>query len=162
MKLYRVTNEKFADSYNGMGASYDVGARWNSAGTPVIYFALDMATAMVEAANYHTSPRLIPPSHCKAIYTTDENISMELFDVANLPPDWNKMPYPASTQVIGDEFINSKRAALLYVPSAAINVDSEYMIAIANPLHPDIRKHNMITLIDKLKPVYSERMFQGL
>lgn len=159
MKLFRVTNARFAGTYNGLGASFDDGARWNSPGIAVIYFALDMGTAMVEAANYHTSPRLIPPSHCKAIYNADDDISMETLDPALLPPDWNRMPYPPSTQKIGDEFLNSCRSALLLVPSAAVNVTSENLIAIANPHHADINK---ITLIEKLKPVYSSRMFTDL
>ncbi|MFM2481311.1 RES family NAD+ phosphorylase [Celerinatantimonas sp. YJH-8] len=160
MKLYRVTNERFADVFSGLGASFKDGARWNSPGIPVIYFALDMATAMLEAANYHTSPRLIPPSHCKAIYTADDSIRIEYFDSSQLPSDWNKMPYPTSTQRIGDAFLNAGKSALLYVPSAAVNLSSEYAIALANPHHDDI-KHKLV-LTDTLKPVYSARMFSGI
>ncbi|MFV8385238.1 RES family NAD+ phosphorylase [Vibrio parahaemolyticus] len=159
MKLYRVTNKKWADTFNGLGASYEDGARWNSAGYPVIYFALDLATAMIEAANYHPSPDLIPPSHCKAIYEVDDDILIEKLDPSLLPDDWDKMPYPKSTQVIGDAFLSSKSAAILLVPSVGVGVSSEYLIAVVNPNHPDINK---IRLIDTQQPVYSKRMFAGL
>jgi RES domain-containing protein len=158
MRLYRVTNINYADKFDGRGSSYEDGARWNSAGHPVIYFALDIATALIEAANYHPSPRLLPPSHCKAIYTTRSAVSVTKLDLAELPQDWQEMPYPTSTQYIGDRFLESKQALLLLVPSVAVGI-SEYKIAVANPRHPDIRK---IQLTETIQPVYSERMFQGL
>ncbi len=158
MKLYRVTNIKFADNFNGNGASFEDGARWNSAGQPVIYFGLDLGTALLEAANYHPSPRLIPASHCKAIYSAASDISVKTLSLDDLPDDWQKMPYPRSTQVIGDAFLQSKEALLLLVPSVAIGLH-ESCVAIANPLHPDIHK---ITLDEVIQPVYSPRMFSGL
>ena len=102
----------------------------------------------------------MPPSHCKAIYAADDTISIEYFDSSLLPSDWNKMPYPASTQAIGDAFLNAGKSTLLLVPSAAINLSSEYAIAIANPQHTDTQ--TKITLSDTLQPVYSARMFAGL
>ncbi len=159
MKLYRVTNKRWADVFNGLGASYEDGARWNSAGHPVIYFALDIATAMVEAANYHPSPDLIPASHCKAIYEADDDISIEKLDPSLLPSDWDLMPYPKSTQLIGDDFFMKNSAALLLVPSVGVGLSSEYLIAVANPNHPDMSK---IRLVVTQQPVYHERMFSGI
>ncbi|MBM7036124.1 RES family NAD+ phosphorylase [Vibrio ulleungensis] len=158
MNLYRVTNSKFANNFSGRGASFDDGARWNSAGNPVIYFALDMGTALVEAANYHPTPRLVPRTHCKAIYTVPNLVPIHRLDTNDLPDDWQSVPYPASTQRIGDQFLQAKQALLLIVPSVAIGL-SESSVAIANPLHPDI---NEIKLIECFSPVYSERMFSGL
>lgn len=100
MELYRVTNKRFADNFNGRGASFKDGARWNSTGNPVIYFALDLGTAMIGAANYHASPRLVPPSYCKATYLVEEGVSTEYLSAAHLPGYWDMMPYPKSTQRI--------------------------------------------------------------
>ncbi|CAM3766033.1 RES domain protein [Vibrio aerogenes CECT 7868] len=158
MKLYRVTNKCFADVYSGRGASFDDGARWNSAGHPVIYFALDMGTALVEAANYHPTPRLVPASHCKAIYNVSPEIAIKRLDQQQLPEDWQTMPYPQSTQQIGDEFLQSQQALLLLVPSVAVGI-GELSVAVANPLHPQI---SHITLEEIIQPVYSPRMFSGL
>lgn len=159
MKLYRVTNKKWAGSFNGLGASYEDGARWNSAGIPVIYFAMDMGTAMIEAANYHPAPGLIPSTHCKATYEIDDDISIEKLDPSLLPADWDKMPYPRSTQQIGDKFLTAGKTAILLVPSVGVGVSSEYLIAIANPNHPDINKFSLESTV---QPVYSERMFKGI
>lgn len=158
MKLYRVTNLKFADTFNGQGASFEDGARWNSPGHPVIYFGLDMSTSLVEAANYHPSPRLVPKSHCKAIYQVDDSVPMVKLDANDLPDDWQAMPYPSTTQKIGDSFLTAKDALLLLVPSVAVGV-GELLLAVANPLHPDIKK---IELLETIQPVYSDRMFTGI
>lgn len=159
MKLYRVTNERFANSFSGRGASFEDGARWNTAGHPVIYFALDLGTAMIEAANYHTSPRLVPPSYCKATYIVEEGVSIEYLDEPHLPNDWDMMSYPQSTQLLGDDFLVRAKSLFLIVPSVGVGSSNELKIAVANPLHPEITK---IQLIDKVKPVYSNRMFSGL
>ncbi|SHO57484.1 RES family NAD+ phosphorylase [Vibrio quintilis] len=158
MKLYRVTNKRFADVFTGRGASFDDGARWNSAGHPVIYFALDMGTALVEAANYHPTPRLVPASHCKAIYNVAPDVAIQRLDLQTLPDDWQTMPYPQSTQRIGDEFLQSQEALLLLVPSVAVGI-GELSVAVANPRHPQI---SQITLGQIIQPVYSPRMFSGL
>ncbi|MEG3765472.1 RES family NAD+ phosphorylase [Alteromonas sp. 14N.309.X.WAT.G.H12] len=159
MKLYRVTNQKFANIFNGKGASYEYGARWNSAGYPVIYFALDIGTAMIESANYNPSYRLIPPSHCKAIYSVDDKVTIKRLPAKTLPADWDKMPYSSTTQKIGDEFLSAQNSLFLLVPSVGAGLDDESKIAIANPNHPEIKK---IRLIRKIRPVYSDSMFSGL
>ncbi|MEL0638749.1 RES family NAD+ phosphorylase [Marinomonas sp. TI.3.20] len=159
MQLYRVTNDRFAANFNGKGASYEDGARWNSPGHPVIYFALDMATAMLEAANYHSSPKLIPPSHCKAMYSVEEGVSIEYLPQDDLPLNWDEMPHPSSTQSIGDDFLLRQDSLFLLVPSVGVGLQDELKIAIANPLHPEIQK---ISFIKSIKPVYSSRMFSGL
>lgn len=158
MRLYRVTNAAYAENFSGVGASFEDGARWNSPGHPVIYFALDMASALVEAANYHPSPRLIPHTHCKAIYELSKTIDIEKLDLNSIPSDWQDMPYPVSTQHIGDEFLMSRRALMLLVPSVAVGIN-EYKVAVFNPLHPQARG---VQLIDTIRPVYSSRMFEGL
>ena len=159
MKLYRVTNRKYASNFSGKGASFADGARWNHAGQPVIYFATDMATALVEAANYVPSPQLIPATYCKAIYEIDGEIPMIYLPPEDLPADWDAMPYPASTQAIGSLFLDNVSAALLMVPSVGVGVATEYNVAVANPNHPSIKS---ISLIDTIQPVYSHRMFKGL
>lgn len=158
MKLFRITNRLYANNFSGKGASFEDGARWNSAGHPVIYFGLNMATAMVEAANYLPNPRLVPVSHCKATYELPETVSSLELAISNLPDDWQDMPYPRSTQMIGDEFLMSQKALMLKVPSVAVGA-GEYAVAVVNPQHPDIHQ---IKLTGTEQPVYSTRMFSGL
>ena len=62
MQLYRICPQSYLQDFSGLGASYKDGARWNSAGLPVLYFALSPATVLLEMANYLPSPRLVPPT----------------------------------------------------------------------------------------------------
>lgn len=157
MKLYRVTNKRFADVFTYRGASFDDGARWNSAGHPVIYFALDMGTALVEAANYHPTPRLVPASHCKAIYNVAPDVAIQRLDLQTLPDDWQTMPYPQSTQRIGDEFCNHRKHCSCWYPvspSASANFPS--------PSPTRVIRKSVRLPYQIIQPVYSPRMFSGL
>ncbi|WP_170234384.1 RES family NAD+ phosphorylase [Azomonas agilis] len=153
-----MTHKNFAGVFNGRGASFEDGARWNSSGHPVIYFALDMATALVEAANYLPSPRLVPAAFCKAIYEVKDP-SITILDLKSLPEDWQSFPYPVSTQEIGDRFLDGGETLLLLVPSVALSIGGGHVIAVANPNHPEIAT---ITLLETEQPVYAERMFKGI
>jgi hypothetical protein len=63
MRLYRICPEAYLKDLSILGGSYRDGARWNSPGYPVLYFALSASTALLEMANYIPSPRLVPPSY---------------------------------------------------------------------------------------------------
>lgn len=62
MQLFRICPEPYLENPSGPGGSHQDGARWNSPGHPVLYFALSASTALLEMANYIPSPRLVPPA----------------------------------------------------------------------------------------------------
>jgi RES domain-containing protein len=55
-------------------------------------------------------------------------------DPARLPASWRSFPAPADLQLLGDEWIASKSSAVLKVPSAIIETETNYLL---NPLHSD-------------------------
>jgi RES domain-containing protein len=159
MRLYRICPESYLENLSGLGGSYQDGARWNSPGCPVLYFALSASTALLEMANYIPSPRLIPPAYRLGVYELPEPNSVMELSPADLPADWAVFPHPRSTREIGDRWLQSPRASLvLIVPSAAVPGGLD-KIAIVNPRHPECEN---IRLVRMVKDLYNERTFSGL
>ena len=103
MQLYRICPQAYLQDFSGLGASYKDGTRWNSAGLPVLDFALSPTIALLERANYIPSPRLIPPSYRLGIYELTEQVNLDQLGVKQLPNDWAQYPDPKSTQTLGDQ-----------------------------------------------------------
>lgn len=158
MLLYRIGPGQYLENYGGLGASYQDGARWNSAGIPALYFALSPATALLEIANYLPSPRLVPDNYRLGVFQMSENISLDELAPEELPTDWAQYPYPSSTQIIGDSWLRDCNGVLLLVPSAAVSGGLE-KIALFNPVHPDNTK---ITLIKTITDLFNQRVFSGI
>lgn len=158
MRIYRIIPDKFLKNYTGRGASFRDGARWNRPGQPVMYFTLSPATALLEMANYLTSPRLVPASFRLGIYEIPDTFSIHRLSDASLPQDWAGFPYPVSTQTLGGDWLDENKTAGLVVPSAAVPQGLEKVMVI-NPLHKDCRK---IKLVEATSELYNQRSFSGL
>ncbi|VAW84840.1 hypothetical protein MNBD_GAMMA18-923 [hydrothermal vent metagenome] len=158
MRLYRISTEKYLKNLQGLGASYQDGARWNRPGQPVIYFSLSASVAMLEMANYLPSPRLVPKNYRLGIYEVPDNISSFDLSTAQLPNNWAEYPYPLSTQTLGGDWLEKGGALALIVPSAAVSGGLEKG-AVINPLHPECSE---IQLIDSTQGLYNKRMFSGI
>lgn len=146
------------ENYTGLGASYKDGARWNSKGYPVLYFALSPATAMLEMANYLPSPRLVPADYRLGVYELPDTAVITELPDEQLPGDWAVYPYPTSTQQIGDKWLSNGDASALLVPSTAVSRGLE-KIAVVNPAHPDSKK---IHLVEAVTELYNQRSFGGV
>lgn len=158
MRLYRIAPEKYLQRLQGRGASYQTGARWNTPGQPVLYFALSPSVAMLEMANYLPSPRLIPKSYQLGIYEVPDDIPIKKLNTSELPQDWNDYPYPKSTQEIGGKWLEQGKELALIVPSAAVPQGLEAS-SVFNPRHPRCTE---IQLIDSIDKIYSKRTFAKL
>lgn len=156
MRLYRICPERYLENYTGLGGSYLNGGRWNSKGHPVLYFAQSPAVAMLEMANYLPSPRLVPKDYRLGVYDI-EDACVETWS-GTLPEKWANYPYPASTQAIGDRWLEAVQNVALIVPSAA-TPDGIESIVLVNARHPDCNK---IQLVDVKTKLFNERAFQGL
>ncbi len=157
INLYRITPEIYIENYTGRGGSFLNGARWNTKGSPALYFALSPSVAMLEMANYLPSPRLVPKTYRLGIYTMPKD-QVEKLDLTILPKDWAQYPYPKSTQEIGSRWLAKAKKLAYVVPSAATPGGRE-SIALINPLHP---KANKIKLVDVQSELFNERAFMGL
>jgi len=58
-------------------------------------------------------------------------------DVASLPDDWRRDPAPPQLQAIGDNWAKKLSSAVLRVPSAIVEKESNYLL---NPAHRDFAK----------------------
>ncbi len=67
--------------------------------------------------------------------TLDDALVSRL-DRKRLPKNWRSYPAPSELQLLGDEWVKSGTSAVLEVPSAVIETDSNYLL---NPHHRDFQ-----------------------
>ena len=158
MRLYRISPLQFLENYQGLGASYQDGARWNKAGQAVVYFAASSSTALLEMANYIPSPRLVPDNYHLGIYEAPDAAPFHTLPFNELPHDWASYPYPLSTQTIGGEWLKNGSDLGMLVPSSAVPEGLENIVVV-NPLHPACAE---IRLLKSTPDLYNKRTFSGL
>jgi RES domain-containing protein len=126
MVLWRISPFHDLNGVGGMRFS----ARWNIAGTPMVYLADSAASALLETC-VHTSADRVPATYTLLKVIAPETLVEEVA-LSNLPQDWvNQLPV---TQSLGAEWLKSGRSALLRVPSVLVPETWNVMF---NPLHPD-------------------------
>ena len=138
---FRITRRPYAD-LTGEGARL-VGGRWNSPLIPAVYLAEEPALAVLETlVHLDLPPELIPKDYVIMRIRFGSNLPKDgrwLEDVATLAPDDD------AARSIGDEFLRSRRALVLRVPSAIVPMSRNLIL---NPLHPMI-DHVTIQAVDR-------------
>lgn len=128
---WRITKAKYAaTAFDGEGATIE-GGRWNSPGLPVVYVAETAALAALEML-VHIDASMLPPY--VLIPCTFNEVHVTSLDRGQLPPNWQSSPAPPELQQLGDAWLKSGSSAILKVPSAVIEIESNYLL---NPAHPD-------------------------
>jgi RES domain-containing protein len=120
-----------AKAFDGEGARVE-GGRWNLPGTPVVYTSQSAALAALELL-VHLGRGSILAAYV-LIPCTFDNVLVSRLDRRRLPKNWRSYPAPPELQLIGDEWVKSGSSAVLEVPSAVIETDSNYLL---NPHHAD-------------------------
>ena len=120
MRIYRICRVEHLENFEGHGASFRHGGRWDKAGVPVLYFAESASVAMLEMANYLPSPRLVPATYRLGIYEVASFASMKRWQVGDLPKEWDEYPHSQWTRQEGTEWLLHGKESLLSVPSAAV------------------------------------------
>jgi RES domain-containing protein len=119
--LWRLCRRPFAD-LSGNGAIL-VAGRWHHAGQPMVYTAMEPSLAVLEVrVNLSLAFEDLPRDYVLLRIETGA-VSPELLD--HLPP------HPRD---FGNDWLTSRRSALLCVPSVIVPQASNMLI---NPLHPD-------------------------
>jgi len=157
VRLFRIAPERYLEDLSGKGASYTRGGRWNRAGVPVIYMAPSASTAMLEMANYLPSPQLVPKAYRIGVYELPGSVRLDSLSPDSVPRDWNRYPYPASTQEVGTRWHQQGTTLGLRVPSVAVPGQLEDIIVI-NPLHPDVAHLKLMETVDL---AFNPRVFGG-
>jgi RES domain-containing protein len=155
MRVWRICKEHYAaTAYSGEGARL-FSARWNSAGTSLVYTSLSLSLAAIEVF-VHLEVRDEPGdlvSIAADLPVAESRIEKEKLEtLAKLSSDWRNLDN-RELQRMGDEWIRSMRSLTMMVPSAVI--DGEWNVLV-NPAHSDAAKIK----VETTKPFrFDPRMF---
>jgi RES domain-containing protein len=130
MRVWRIARNVYPP-LDGEGARRN-GARWNSAGRPVVYTAGSLALAIVELL-VHTDPDIIPRDLFAYEIEIPDSCSTRRISAANLPGGWDAHNDLQSCQTVGDTWLASGTECVLAVPSAIVPEEENFLI---NPRHP--------------------------
>lgn len=129
---WRIVKSRFAKRpFDGEGARL-YGGRWNSVGVRMVYTAGSVSLAVLEMLVHLESSDVLPSYSLCAVHF-DESVVTRL-DRSRLSGNWRESPAPPELLMIGDAWIAARSSAVLEVPSAVVESESNYLI---NPEHPD-------------------------
>ena len=132
---WRIVKEKHATvAFSGEGARIFEG-RWNSAGVRIVYCSENLALAALEIL-VHTQPVTMRDKFRVFRVAFDETL-MSRIELNKLPKGWNAQPPAPISKQIGDEWIKSRRSAVLAVPSVLVPLERTFLL---NPKHPDFTR----------------------
>ena len=132
LTAWRIVKKRHAGgAFDGEGAAA-FGGRWNSPGVQVVYVASTRSLAALEMA-VHLDRATQLASFVFIPCEFDERLVTAL-DRRTLPPDWRRDPPPAELAVLGDGWVKAGQSAVLAVPSAVIEEESNFLL---NPGHRD-------------------------
>jgi RES domain-containing protein len=133
ISVYRVARAAYP-LFDGSGAAR-FGARWTSAGRPVVYSAGSYAGALLEILAHARRPDLEVQYRCLVIHIPI-GIAIQEVIVAEVP-DWTAADYVTSSAV-GDLWLDRAETTVLRVPSITGRPhEHNYII---NPQHRDARE----------------------
>jgi RES domain-containing protein len=152
MIVYRLSKRKYADDLSGKGAEV-AGGRWNSKGNPMFYTSESRSLCTTEIA-VHTPLGIMPVDFFLVSIEIPDDLAISEIKISELPMDWRSLPHAHSTQVIGDHFLKEAKYAVMRVPSAVVQGDSNYLL---NPAHKDFTK---IRIMGTEPFGFDERLFK--
>lgn len=138
--LWRIatdTKDYEAHELNGKGAE-KTGGRWNRPGRPMVYCSQTIALSCLETV-VHLNAGDLPLNKFLVRIEMPESVwhSREQWTANELPVGWNAVPEGKVSLDIGDDWLQSKRSALLVVPSVIVPEEQNVLI---NPLHSAAKK----------------------
>lgn len=123
-----------AGAFDGEGARIE-GGRWNSPGTAVVYTSQSAALAALEMlVHLGRGASLLTYVLIPCMF---DDAFVSRLDRRRLPRNWRSYPAPPDLQLLGDEWVRNDASAVLEVPSAIIETESNYLL---NPRHRDFRE----------------------
>lgn len=132
-----VKSRRVRSAFDGEGARL-YGGRWNSPGTRVVYVAGSVSLAVLEVL-VHLGDAGVLSSYSLCGVEFDDGL-IEPLDRSRLPHDWRSYPAPPGLRRIGDAWVRDGSSAVLEVPSAVVEQESNYLL---NPQHPDFASVNV-------------------
>ena len=142
MVVYRIIKKELAP-LDGRGGLYGSG-RWHKKGNLVIYTSEHASLAAWEKMVHIASFANLPDNLLLARIEIPDESEIQTVPQSVLISGWDSFPFSNETLNFGTAFLVKQEFLALRVPSAIIN--EEFNI-ILNPLHPDIRRCNIISTI---------------
>lgn len=139
MIVYRLSKSKYKDELSGYGASLN-GQRWNSKGTEVVYTSQNRALANCEVA-VHIPLGVLPKDYYMVEIEIPDSVKICKVKIEELPWEWDFVPCRPGAQHIGDDFVKEGKCAVLEVPSAVVQGESNFIL---NPRHKDFKRIKII------------------
>lgn len=134
IQAWRIVKARFADdAFSGEGSRIH-GGRWNSPQQRVVYTASSLSLATLELLvqlRKKERAREYVVLNCWFPEAIMEEVERSL-----LPQDWRAYPSPPALQQIGNAWLLSRSSAVLRVPSAVVEEETNYLL---NPEHDDFR-----------------------
>ncbi len=142
-----------ADDMNGIGAKM-TGGRWNRAGNPVVYAASSRALACLETV-VHLGGGLPLNRYLVRVAIPDDVWHKRLtLTHGSAQVGWDALPVGMVSLDLGDQWLRTRSAAILEVPSIVVPEELNILI---NPQHPDAAR---ISASKVRKWLYDPRMGQ--
>ena len=133
LTLFRITDRRYPP-FDGSGA-YKWGSRWCSPGRHIIHATSSYALAVLENLAHFNIGEL-PPAQVFVEISIPARVSRHLAEAGELA-GWDA-PYPNGvSEVYGDDWYDSKRSALLIVPSVLSPFEHNVLI---NLVHEDTKR----------------------
>ena len=120
-----------ATAFTGEGARL-YGGRLNSRGVAVVYTSGSISLASLEMLVHLQSSDILRAYVLRPV-TFDASL-VERVAPANLPAGWRSNPPPPAVRQIGDAWVANARSPVLRVPSAVVEMESNFLL---NPAHAD-------------------------
>lgn len=148
MIVYRIDRAKRGATITGEGGLF-VDGRWHSKGQKIVYTSLSLSLASLEKL-VHIEPLQWPDDLYWLEIHIPDTVSRGVIHQASLPHDWTELD--GICQSIGDQWLQTREACVLEVPSAVLPKESNFLI---NPEHPHFQR---LKVIDHGAFRYDERL----
>ena len=140
MRAWRLVKTRLAETaFDGRGAQRH-GGRWNSPLLRVVYASEHLSLAALEVL-VHTQDSAALRGYSAIAIEFDPRLAIDV-SPDSLPDSWREWPAPPALQAIGDDWIRSRRSAILRVPSVIVPVECNLLL---NPEHPDFSRIHIKT-----------------
>jgi RES domain-containing protein len=131
MNLWRIIDRGLIrEAFSGQGAC-DYGGRWNSPGTRMVYCSEHPALAALEKLVHIQDMEQLRQSYVLLSLDCPRELAEPLSE--RLPKNWTGDSARARLRRLGDQWIASRRALALIVPSVVLPRSNNILV---NPLHP--------------------------
>ncbi|MGB3619317.1 MAG: RES family NAD+ phosphorylase [Catalinimonas sp.] len=140
MRLYRLAKTAYVRDLQGTGCLY-FGGRWHRQGTRILYTSESASLAILEVL---ANTRRLPVNYAILVLEVPDPGEIDEVDLADIPPDWNHLPYPDALADLTEAWVASERTYLRRVPSVHSPLEHNVLL---NPQHPDHARTRIVSVL---------------